>query len=342
MDLTERVKLVEGPPTEEVVTRDELLELFKTKEHPRHYIGLEISGFLHLGSLLTTGLKINDLIKAGVQCTVFLADWHTAINDKHGGDWESVSRVSKYHADAFSTIGPRVRIVLGSDLYRERREYWAEIVRFSKHITLARTMRALTILGRTESESNDMAKLLYPPMQAVDIHFLEVDIAHSGMDQRKIHMLAREVFPKMGWDVPVAVHHKLLPGLRREGDATEKMSKSDPGSGILVHDSDDIIRSKISRAWCEAGEVKDNPLLAICQNIIFHEFGEMTIERPAKFGGDISFGSFDSLESEFGSGLIHPADLKQAVSTYLAKILSPLRDRLTPSDELRNIITKTA
>ena len=342
MDLIERVNLAERAPTEEIVTRGELLELFRTKEHPRHYIGLEISGFLHLGSLLTTGFKINDLIKAGVRCTVFLADWHTVINDKLGGDWESVSRVSKYYADAFRTVCPGVDIVMGSDLYSERREYWAEIVRFSKHITLARTVRALTILGRTESESNDLAKLLYPPMQAVDMHFLEVDIAHSGMDQRKIHMLAREVFPKMGWDVPVAVHHRLLPGLRREGGGAEKMSKSDPDSGILVHDSDDAIRSKISKAWCEAGMTDGNPLLAICQNIIFHEFDEMIIERPAKFGGNASFGSFDSLASEFGSGAIHPADLKQAVSSYLVKILSPLRDRLTPSDELRSIITRTA
>ena len=32
-------------------------------------------------------------------------------------------------------------------------------------------------------------------MQAVDIHSLDVDIAHAGMDQRKIHMLVREIFP---------------------------------------------------------------------------------------------------------------------------------------------------
>ena len=55
--------------------------------------------------------------------------------------------------------------------------------------------------------------LLYPPMQAADIHSLDLDIVHAGMDQRKIHMLVREIFPKMEWKVPVAVHHSLLPGL---------------------------------------------------------------------------------------------------------------------------------
>ena len=82
MDILEKVALIKRAPTEEVVTDDELDELFKTNSSPKHYIGLEISGFLHLGSLISTGFKINDFMKAGVNCTVFLADWHTMINDK--------------------------------------------------------------------------------------------------------------------------------------------------------------------------------------------------------------------------------------------------------------------
>ena len=344
MDILERVDLVGRPPTEEIVTREELIGLFQTKSRPKHYIGLEISGFLHLGSLIITGLKINDLIGAGVRCTVFLADWHTLINDKLGGNWESISRVAKYYADAFRTVCPGVEIVLGSDLYGQRSEYWGELVRFTKRMSLARTMRTLTIMGRTEGEEKiDLARLLYPPMQAVDIRFLDADIAHSGMDQRKIHMLAREVFPKMGWQVPVAVHHRLLPGLTRRpsGNAT-KMSKSDPAAGILVHDTDDVIHSKIRKAWCEQGVTEGNPLLAICRDIVLPRFGEIVIERPAKFGGNAAFCSYEDLEAGFGSGGIHPADLKDAVSRCLAGIIGPIRDKVTPSDELRETIAGSA
>ncbi|MEK6870380.1 MAG: tyrosine--tRNA ligase, partial [Thermoproteota archaeon] len=169
MDITEKVELIERPPTEEVVTHDELIELFKTNSSPKHYIGLEISGFLHLGSLISTGFKINDFVKAGVKCTVFLADWHTLINDKLGGDWDMISKVSKYYRDAFKLVCPEANIVLGSDLYQEKTEYWSELVKFTKHMSLARTMRTLTIMGRSEDEEKiDLAKLLYPPMQAVD------------------------------------------------------------------------------------------------------------------------------------------------------------------------------
>jgi tyrosyl-tRNA synthetase len=348
LDVEEKVSLIERPPTEEIVTRGELIELFKTNSRPKHYIGLEISGFLHLGSLISTGFKINDFLKAGVRCTVFLADWHTLINDKLGGDWEIISKVSQYYADAFRLVCPGVEIVLGSDLYSAKKEYWLELVKLTKHMSLARTMRTLTIMGRSETEEKiDLAKLLYPPMQATDIHFLDIDIAHAGMDQRKIHMLARELFPKMKWKVPVAVHHRLLPSLSEpeivsDSKSLGKMSKSSPSSGIFIHDSDDDIRSKLKKAWCEEGNIKDNPVLEIAKHVIYHEFDEISVERPAKFGGNVAYSSYSQLESDFMQKKLHPTDLKQTVANYLIKIIQPIREKLVLNKELVEIIKKSA
>jgi tyrosyl-tRNA synthetase len=345
LDILEKVDLIERYGTE-VVTRDELVELFKTNSSPKHYIGLEISGFLHLGSLLTAGYKINDFVKAGVNCTVFLADWHTLINDKLGGDWDVITKVSKYYADAFKLVCPDAEIVLGSKLYEKNTEYWIDLIKFTKHMSLARTKRTLTIMGRSENEEEiDVAKLLYPAMQAVDIHYLDVDIAHAGMDQRKIHMLVREIFPKMKWKVPVSIHHKLLPGLKESGDSKfggelTKMSKSDPNSGIFIHNTDDEIRKKISKAWCEEGVVENSPLLGIAESIIFHEFNEMNVERPEKFGGNISYTDYNQLETDFAEKKLHPGDLKQTVGNYLIKIISPIREKLNLSEELRETIEK--
>ena len=349
MDVTEKFDLIAKPPTEEIVTQDELIEMLKTNSKPKHYIGLEISGFLHLGSLISTGFKINDFIKAGIDCTVFLADWHTLINDKLGGDWDTISKVSKYYADAFKLVCPGVKIVLGSELYDTRKEYWFEFIKFTKHMSLARTMRTLTIMGRSENEEKiDLAKLLYPPMQAVDIHSLDLDIVHAGMDQRKIHMLVREIFPKMKWKVPVAIHHKLLPGLSEPAEASKeakilgKMSKSDPNSGVFIHDSDNDIKSKIKKAWCEEGNAENNPLLEITKHVIFHEFNEINVERPEKFGGNVTYTNSSELESDFLQKKLHPSDLKQTVSNYLIKIISPIREKLTLNEELFEAIKKSA
>ncbi len=350
MDVTEKIALVTKDPTEEVVTNEELENLFKTNSHPKHYIGLEISGFLHLGSLILTGFKINDFIKAGVECTVFLADWHTFINNKLGGDWEKIRSVSQYYAKAFQFFCPGVKIIQGSELYESRKEYWLDLVKFAKYMSLERAMRSLTIMGRTaEKEKIDLGQLLYPSMQAVDIHAMDLDIVHAGMDQRKIHMLVREIFPKMKWKVPVAVHHHILPSLLEPQTSTTKdssftstkMSKSKSGSGIFIHDSDDEIKSKFKKAWCPEGVVENNPLLEISRHLIFHEFKEITVERPSKFGGNMTFTSYPQLEKEFAEKKLHPSDLKETVSRYIIEIIKPISQKLVLSEELANAIRQT-
>ena len=338
MDVDEQLAFIMREPTEEVVTSDELHTLIETKTHPKHYIGLEISGMLHIGSLVMTGFKINDFMKAGINTTVFLADWHTYINDKMGGDWDRIKKVSQYYTEAFKFFCPGVNIVLGSDLYKKTQDYWENFVRFSKHMTLARTMRSLTIMGRSEAEKNlDLSQLLYPPMQSVDIKALDLDIVHAGMDQRKIHMLVREIFPKLGWKVPVLVHHHLLPGLSEPlrisldegtGDDTRissKMSKSKPASGILIHDDEKVIRDKIGKAFCPVGVAAGNPILELVRYVIFHEFDEFVIERPTKYGGSITYTSYKDIEHDFITKKIHPMDLKNSTATYINKIIEPIR-----------------
>ncbi|MFB3096614.1 MAG: tyrosine--tRNA ligase [Nitrosopumilaceae archaeon] len=342
MDVTEKIELILKDPTEEVVTSEELTNLLQTNNKPKHYVGIEVSGFLHLGSLILTGFKINDFIKAGVKCTVFLADWHTFINNKLGSNWETIRKVSKYYEDAFKLFCPGVEIVQGSELYESRKDYWSEVVQFSKHISLPRTMKTLTIMGRSEKEKLDLAQLFYPPMQAVDIHAMDLDIVHAGIDQRKIHMLVRDTFPKLKWKVPIAVHHRLLLGLsapvEQDEEVFSKMSKSDPKSGILIHDSDEEISSKINKAWCEEGNIEKNPLLEISRHVIFHEFDEMNVERPEKFGGNVIYTEYSQLELDFGAKKLHPSDLKRTVANYLVKIISPIRNKLELKKELFDAI----
>jgi len=350
VDVAEKIKLITRDPTEEVVTLEELETLLNTNPHPKHYIGLEISGFLHLGSLIVTGFKINDFIKAGIKCVVFLADWHTYINNKLGGDWDKIQKVSKYYADAFKMFCPGVEIIEGSQLYESRKGYWMDLVKFAKNMSLDRTMRSLTIMGRSaQKEKIDLGQLFYPPMQAVDIHTMDLDIVHAGMDQRKIHMLVREIFPKMKWKVPVAVHHHILAGLGEpevSSDAdsefiSSKMSKSKASSGIFIHDSDDEITSKFKKAWCPEGIVDKNPILEIFRYVVFHEFNEIIVERPEKFGGNVRYTSYLDLQKDFAEKKLHPSDLKSAASKYVIDIIKPIREKIVLTDELYDAIRQT-
>jgi len=333
MDIDTKIELVKRDPTEEIVTLQELKELLETNEHPNHYIGFEISGPLHLGTLMIPGHKVNDLSKAGIKTKIFLADWHSYINNKLGGSWERIMAATEYYREAFKFFCPEAEVILGSDFYRGNDEYWRNFVKVSKQVTLARITRCLTIMGRERGEKLDFSQYLYPAMQATDIKYLGSDITHGGMDQRKIHIVAREIFPKLGWKKPVAIHHHLLMGLSPparglsglDARVKSKMSKSKPWTAIFIHDSNEEIRRKLERAWCPERHDEMNPVLEIVRYVIFRESDSFTIERPAKYGGSEEFGSYESLQRAYTEGRIHPLDLKNSVATELDRIVGPVR-----------------
>jgi tyrosyl-tRNA synthetase len=335
LDLETKIELIKKPPTEEILVEEELRELLQTNEHPGHYEGFEISGLLHLGNLIVSGFKINDFLKAGIKCQVFLADWHSFINNKFGGDWDKILTATKYYDEAFRFFCPGVKTVVGSELYHNNDGYWRNLLRFSKHMTLSRTLRCMTIMGRSENEKLDLSQYFYPPMQATDIKEIGADIPHGGMDQRKAHVLAREIYPKMGWTKPVAVHHHVLMGIaepikietkdKLEQVIASKMSKSKPWTAIFIHDTDQQIKDKLRKAWCPEKQVEMNPVLDMVEHVVFHENKTFNIERLAKFGGPIEFETYKNLEKAYANGGLHPQDLKDAVAEEISKVISPIR-----------------
>jgi len=352
MDIDSKIDLVCRAPVAEVVTREELKSLFETNSHPKHYIGFEISGKVHLGSGLLTSLLLNDFIAAGIKPTIFLADYHAWINGKLGGDLEKIQSVARgYFKSAFISLGlteDKVDYVLASEKYDSG--YWRDVLGISKDTTMQRMLRCTTIMGRTQKEAMDCASVLYPAMQAADIHMLDVDIAHAGMDQRKVHMLAREVADKHKWKKPVALHHKLLMGLLgpqkmgfEENAADDlaissKMSKSKPDSCIFIHDSEAEIARKVKSAYCPEKVAESNPVLEMCEVFIMRNGAPLKITRPAKFGGDVEFATYSELAFAYTEGKLHPMDLKNATASALAKILEPSRKYFVKNKELLTTI----
>ena len=347
-----RLALIERN-TAEVMGRADLHALLATPTPIRHYIGYEISGKVHLGSGLVAMAKVADFLAADVACSVLLADWHTWINDKLGGDREVIRRVATgYFTEAMRAslvaVGAdpsRVRFVLGTELYASNPDYWATVVDVGRHTTLARMVRSISILGREQTDSVDFAKLLYPAMQAADIFAQGVNLAHAGTEQRKAHVIARDVATKIRTNrltdsdgqviKPAAVHHPLLLGLRKPpvwplpedvDPATLKMSKSDPASAVFVHDDPDTIRRKVARAFCPPEETRFNPVLNWFEQLVFAlDGGPVRIERSDADGGSVTFETSAELTAAYGAGKVHPRDLKDELARRLIDRLEPAR-----------------
>src|SRR2546428_4443423 len=221
---------------------------------------------MHIGTAFVIGSKVEDLIRAGFHAIIFLADWHAYINDKLGRDLENLRICADYFKDGFRAVGvpDSVEYLYANEIVRHP-EYWQTVIQASKASTVARIRRALTIMGRKEEEGDlDASKLIYPAMQVADIHWMDLDLALGGMDQRHAHMLYRDVAPKLRWKQVVALHTPLLPGLQGEGRMdliAGKMSKARPNASLLLNDPPGEIERKIGKAFCPAKETVRNPVL---------------------------------------------------------------------------------
>lgn len=356
----------------ETLTEEDLKHLLDTDTPLKHYIGFEVSGKLHIGYLFQL-MKVKDIQDAGGETIIWLADLHSAINDKLGGDLDTIKTVSRdYFIPAmeslFESIGgdPKKLIFkLCSEEYAAHPEFWFTFLEMAKGTSLARSKRSITIMGREDAEDNiETAKIMYPIMQAADIFLLQANIAQAGMDQRKVHVVARDSAMQIKTNAlkdsqgnqikPVAIHTPILLGLQVQdtavaGDSDEiamksKMSKSRPGSGITIHDSEDKIRETLNKAFAPEGQIENNPVLNWTKYLVFYsEDSTLTIERPEKWGGNLTFNSYQDLEKAYQDKRLHPQDLKAALAEWLIKKLAPVRNhfedpnRKTALEELESL-----
>jgi tyrosyl-tRNA synthetase len=303
---------------EEVVTREELLQLLSGEKFTA-YCGYEPSGKVHFGHALTVS-KLIDLQKVGAQVTVLLADLHAFLN--HKGTLGEIQRIAEYNKHCFIALGldpQRTNFVLGSS-FQLTPEYVLDVLRMATKTTLLRARRAMTEIAR-QTKDPDVAQAIYPLMQAVDIAHLKVDIAVGGIDQRKVHMVARERLPELGYKKPVCLHVPLLHGL----DGEVKMSSS-KGNFIAVDDEPSVIREKVMKAFCPPKVVKDNPVVEYVEYFVLPALGRFSIPRPEKYGGPLEITDATEFKKIYASGKLHPADLKAALAEAVVELLSPVRE----------------
>ena len=321
--------------TAEVITEDEFRSRIESGEPLTHYIGFEISGYVHIGQGIMSALVIKDLQALGVKCTIWLADWHTAINYKLDGTKETAAKIGRgYFTEAMkaclTAVGADAEAVefrLATDWYaKNMMEYMELTMKVTKKTTRSRILRSIDIMGREQGDDVEMSRILYPVMQVADVFYQNLDIVHAGTDQRKVYVIMRDVAKKLFPEEkkPMAIFHALMPGLNSpEG----KMSKSDPDSAIFIHDSGEFIQRKITHAYCPEKETEKNPVLNWVKHLLFWNRSEpFHIKRNPEYGGDIEFENFSELEVAFQKGDIHPSDLKSAVASELIKLLKPIRD----------------
>lgn len=301
------------------------------------YVGYEPSGRLHVGHMLTAQ-KLRDFEDIGMDTKILLADEHAFLNGKPSGvpaeeSRETISKVADMYETAFEAFGLDADIVRGSDFQLEDRDYSMAVNEIQRRVPENRLDAAVADVASGESRSG--GQLLYPAMQVGDIYHMDVDVALGGIDQRAIHMLARDFQPLGATeeDKPAAVHTPIIGVNVGQG---EKMSSS--GSSIPVYSSRDEIQDEVNSMYLSPDvdqirgefELPDSdprtdkeliydasPVLQLIDHYSLIRGEEFEIERPDEYGGDVSYDSREELLADVESGEMHPMDIKNGLTDLL-------------------------
>jgi len=324
MDIQEKFNLIKRN-TEEIITDEELLNLLKEKKKPSVYLGTAITGKPHVGYFVWV-LKLADFLKAGFKVKLLLADLHGALDNT---PWDVLEKRYNYYKKIlplmFKCVGADIKnleMVKGSDFELDKK-YFYDVLRVSTFASVNDCKRAAAEVVKF-GDNPKLSGLIYPIMQMLDEEYLGVDIQYGGVDQRKIFMFARENHPKVGYKSRIEVMTPLIPGL-----IGKKMSASIEESKIDVLDDEENVNRKINNAYCVAGEIEDNGVLAFLKNVIMvikqDNKEEFIVNRDKKFGGDLRFKNYNEIEKAYLNKTLHPLDLKNTVAKEINSMLKPIR-----------------
>jgi len=323
LGVRERLDLVRRN-TAEIISEDELVRLLQEKKKPCVYWGTAPTGKPHIGYFFPA-LKIADFLKAGFKVKILLADLHAALDNT---PWSILEKRYKYYSKIIPLmikaigVDPKdLEFVKGSD-FQLKPEYMYDVLQLSSAISVHDAHKAASEVVKL-GDNPRLSGLIYPIMQALDEQYLDADAQLGGTDQRKIMVLARENLPKIGYEERVEIMNPLIPGL-----IGKKMSSSTPKSKIDLLDSEEVVKQKINSAECVAGDT-DNGVMAFAKYVIMviksDKNEKFTIKRNEKYGGDVSYSSYEDLEKDFKNKKIHPLDLKNSLAEEISKLLKDIQ-----------------
>jgi len=310
---------------QEVIGENELRKLLQEEKEITVYWGTMPTGSISIAYFFPM-MKIADFLKAGLKVKILNADLHAALD---GVPWEILEKRYDYYCRAITlileTIGvdlKKLEFVKGSD-FQLKPKYFNDMLKLSTMTTINEAKHAAAEVVKF-GDSPKLSGVIYPLMQALDEEYLQADAQFGGTDQRKIMVYAREYLPKLGYKPRIELMNPLIRGL-----VGEKMSSSIASSKIDLLDNEEEVKKKINKADCVEGD-PNNGITALARYLILvlkKDWGEkFMVERPEKFGGDVSYDTYEKLEKDFIQKKLHPLDLKNAVAKELNNLLKRFRE----------------
>lgn len=295
----------------------------------RVFSGIQPSGAIHLGNYggaIKNWVRLQDL----TECFYCIVDYHAMTIPYRPEDLRQRVALAAVDLLACGVDPDKCRLFVQSSVPEHTELAWI----MSCVAPMGELNRMTQFKEKSERvESVNVGLFTYPVLQTADILLYHADSVPVGEDQLQHLEVTREIARRFNHTfAPLFPEPKPLltaaPRIMSLQDPTSKMSKSIPGSAIMLGDDEDTIKKAIKKAITGMGEPGEIPpgvanlltLLELCDRAdTAAEF------RAAQVDGTIRYG-----------------DLKAALTEALLVHLAPIRARreelLAAPEKVRQIL----
>lgn len=302
----------------------------------RIYWSVQISNRINIGHYIPA-IKIGQLLDSGAHVTIFIGDLHSQIL----GDKSPFMKAKRdYYKIALRLIIgttckniDRLEIVDGAGI-ELKANFMLDFYLIAGSTQIDKANEAVEgIIKPTKHPL--LGGLVYPVVRAVDEKHIKADGQLASEIEKRVINFSDESSPKLGHRAETRIFYATLTGLA--AGKVPVIQEEDDQIDIL--DNPKQIKKKISKAFCEPGNVQDNGVLPILREIIFPIYGSFDISRPAEYGGDVKYSTVEKVEKDFIEQKLHPGDLKKGVESKIVAMLQSISEFYQSSKEFQEAAT---
>lgn len=298
------------------------------------YWSVNVSNRLNLAQLVPL-IEISHLLKSNHHVTVLVADLHSKIL---GDKSVTIDFKREYHKKLLHILLE----TLNDDLRKLTIISQSELNLSSDYMLDFYLIAGSTPVDKADTAVKNIIKptkhpllgsLIYPIIRTVDEKYIKATSQLVSEDDVNITSFADEFSAKINHHPAGRKFYKSLPGL--SAGKVQVILEDDDQIDIL--DGPKQVKKKISKAFCEPGNVKENGILPILKHIIFPIFHQLNINRPEEYGGDISYKHYNEVEKDFLDQKLHPGDLKKGVESGINQLLTKVQEFYQSTKEFQEL-----
>jgi tyrosyl-tRNA synthetase len=270
------------------------------------------------------------------QAILWLEDWSAYALGRVGGSQVCIKAFYDLLLHGLRSLAPtlmsKVRVCWqGEMILSDPGVYWISVINSGRASNLGDITRSLPLSESLEFAGQVVSSLMHSADVMALCEGVPVTLC-SDKHHENLHSFASSMCKK-SLSATCELKQVDQPRLRL---LAEEDGGLDADVNIMLTDKEIDINKKMKKAFCQPQNVDHCPPISwVAALIEASACNEFLVSRKPDNGGDKTYTSAKPLWDDFGSGALHPGDLKPSVGKMLNTVLETVRQGLKDDNELK-------